>query len=322
MAKRLELETLRADLAAVEGLLARRTERRDPIGYFQFQQRREMLEEQIRELGATEEPLAAIGLFFAGRPVIGSRGIKADFGTQALSSFQSVVSSRYAAESGPVGARGRTRHRDRSQFIIRDVVRGSFGFVLEEAESDVEGAPSLKPALDDVVSIIYSSAKGAQDDFNEATDAQDAQVLNSVKSFFEFLDKEGASVRVVEGEQDFTISRDEVARARARTANLDVSEKNQDFVGILFLLPDARRFELHDQRGQPVKKGPISRECFDTLVTPEGKVRDGIAGSLQLATLKVRRTEMRNGEARFSYTLVGTRAASSDDLNNPGAPVG
>ena len=309
MAKRLELETLRADLAAVTGLLGRRTPERDPVGYFQFNQRRELLEQQIRELGQVEEPLAEIGLFFAGRPVIGSRGITADFSTKALSSFQSVVSTRYAADSGPVGRAGRLRHRDRSQLIIKDVVRGSFGFVLEEAESETEGAPSLKPALDAAVDIIYSAAKGGQAEFNEATDAQDPKVLDSVKSFFAFLDEQGASVRVVEGERDFTISRDEVTRARARTDNLDVAEVNRDFVGILYLLPDARRFELHDQRNEPVKRGPISRECFDTLVTPEGSVREGIAGSLQLATLKVRQTTMRNGEERFSYTLVAIRPA-------------
>lgn len=314
MAKRLELEALRADLAAVTGLLARRSPQRDPIGHFQFRRRREMLEQQIHDLGAVEEPLAEVGLFFAGRPVIGSRGITADFTTKALGSFQAVVSTRYAADSGPVGRAGRLRHRDRSQLIIKDVVRGSFGFVLEEAESEVEGSPSLKPALDDAVSIIYSAAKGAQAEFNEVTDAQDAKVLDSVKSFFAFLDEQGASVRVVEGDRDFTISRDEVSRARARTANLTVVENNRDFVGILYLLPDARRFELHDQHGQPVKKGPISRECFDTLVTPEGSIREGVAGSLQLVTLKVRQTEMRNGDTRFSYTLLATRDATPDDV--------
>ncbi|CAO4149192.1 hypothetical protein LPLAFNJD_LOCUS2883 [Methylorubrum aminovorans] len=309
MAKRLELETLRADLAAVEGLLARRSRERDPVGHFQFQQRKELLEQQLRELDTVDEPLAAVGLFFAGRPVLGSRGIKADFGTQAISSFQSVVSSRFAAESGPVGQRGRTRHRDRSQLIIKDVVRGSFGFVLEEAAGDTDGSPCLKPALDDVVSIIYSSAKGDQADFNEITDVQDAQVLNSVKSFFELLDNQGASVRLVEGNRDFTISRDEVSRARARTANLEVNESNEDFIGILFLLPEGRRFELHDQRDGTVRKGFISRDCYDTLITPEGRVRVGLAGSRQLATLKVRRTDLRNGETRYSYTLLATRDA-------------
>ena len=310
MAKRLELETLRADLAAVSGLLARRTPERDPVGHFQFSQRRDRLEQQIRELGEVEEPLAEVGLFFSGRPVIGSRGITADFSTKALGSFQSVVSARYAADSGPVGQRGRVRHRDRSQLIIKDVVRGSFGFVLEEIENEVEGAPSLKPALDDAVAIIYSAAKGAQAEFNDATDAQDPVVLDSVKSFFAFLDEQGASVRVVEGDRDFTISRDEITRARTRTDNVHVNETDQDFVGILYLLPEARRFELHDQHGQPTKKGPISRECFDTLVTPEGSVRDGIAGSLQLTTLKVRETTMRNGETRFSYRLIATRPAA------------
>jgi hypothetical protein len=315
MAKRLELEALRADLAAVTGLLARRSPQRDPIGHFQFRRRREMLERQIHDLGAVEEPLAEVGLFFSGRPVIGSRGITADFSTKALGSFQAVVSTRYAADSGPVGRAGRLRHRDRSQLIIKDVVRGSFGFVLEEAESEVEESPSLKPALDDAIGIIYSAAKGAQAEFNEATDAQDPKVLDSVKTFFAFLDEQGAAVRIVEGERDFTISRDEVSRARVRTDNLEVQEGFENFIGILYLLPDARRFELHDQRGEPTKRGPISRECFDTLVTPSGNIREGIAGSVRLTRLKVRQTAMRNGETRASYTLV-----SVDDAP-PGVPL-
>ena len=70
MMRRLEFEALRADLAAVEALLKQRSEIEDPIGWFQFNQRKAELESKIAELQTSEVQSAAVALYFGGRPVI------------------------------------------------------------------------------------------------------------------------------------------------------------------------------------------------------------------------------------------------------------
>jgi hypothetical protein len=79
-------------------------------------------------------------MLFAGRPVIGSQGIAADFSAAMIGNIQALVSTQWASAEGPLGERGPIRQRDISQMFVTDFARGSAGFVLEnigQASSDV-----------------------------------------------------------------------------------------------------------------------------------------------------------------------------------------
>src|SRR3954463_9938005 len=104
MLKRLELQSLRADLASVVAILTRRTPDSDPVGWFQFSERKAQIEEQLAELEAQPEQ-NSIALLFSGRPVIGSHGIAVDFGSSMLSFVQSLVSIQSASQEGSLGDR-------------------------------------------------------------------------------------------------------------------------------------------------------------------------------------------------------------------------
>jgi len=69
MVKRLELEALKADLAAVEELLSGRSRAEDPSGWLQYSQRKSELEKEIHTLGEVNSAAAEVALFFGGRPV-------------------------------------------------------------------------------------------------------------------------------------------------------------------------------------------------------------------------------------------------------------
>ena len=79
MLKKLEADTLKADLAAVTALLAARTEDDDPVGWLQFSSRKADLETELARTEAAPETRAAVGLFFGGRPVLGSKGYCGEF---------------------------------------------------------------------------------------------------------------------------------------------------------------------------------------------------------------------------------------------------
>ena len=55
MLKKLELDTLKADLAAVTALLAARTEEDDPVGWLQLSSRQADIEGELRQLEAVPE---------------------------------------------------------------------------------------------------------------------------------------------------------------------------------------------------------------------------------------------------------------------------
>jgi len=124
MLKKLELDALKADLTAVESLLADRTMENDPIGYLQFSARKVKLQDQIAKLDARFEMHAELGIFFGGGPVQGSRGINADFAGRALEDVQTLISKRFSGrEIGPLKDRGRVPFRDHSQMLVTDVMR-------------------------------------------------------------------------------------------------------------------------------------------------------------------------------------------------------
>jgi hypothetical protein len=76
--RRLEQDQLAADLAAVEELLAS-APAGDVLGRLSLTERRDEVRAALAETGAKGELEGRTALFFGGAPVIGSRGIDADF---------------------------------------------------------------------------------------------------------------------------------------------------------------------------------------------------------------------------------------------------
>lgn len=98
MLKKLELQALRADMSAIERLLQGRTSEDDPLGYLQLSKRRQVLSAKLAEIEGAVQHKAAVALFFAGGPVVGSRGIDAAFAGKTVGLFQDLVSKQFAME--------------------------------------------------------------------------------------------------------------------------------------------------------------------------------------------------------------------------------
>ena len=70
MVKRLELEALEADLAAVEELLSDRTEADDPSGWVQYSRRKLEIEREIEAFGARPSSAAELPFSSVGAPYL------------------------------------------------------------------------------------------------------------------------------------------------------------------------------------------------------------------------------------------------------------
>ncbi|MCE9660593.1 MAG: hypothetical protein K8R60_18860 [Burkholderiales bacterium] len=304
MLLQLEREFLQADLARVRALLDESPADEDPIEHFQFTHRATELEARLAALpAAIDAAPAAVALFFGGLPVVGSQGIKAVFGTKALGYFQKLVSQRFAAnEQGPLASRGRVPLAEDTQLLLTDVVRGSFGFVLEAAAGQGEARTSLKVVVDEVADTL--SRVAAPDDalFDEASAIVDDRQLGTLKEFFKLLDDEGASLRLVEGERDFELDRTAVARARHRVEGLSIHDRIENRAGeVVGWTQVSRRFEVWPHEGGPALIGTVAPDAMDRAIS-EGL--NPLHRHFRLL-LKVREVKARNRSPKVAYTLQG-----------------
>lgn len=310
MLLQLEREFLQADLAKVRALLVESPADEDPIEHFQFTHRVRELERRLAALpGAIEAAPAAVALFFGGRPVAGSQGINAAFSTKAIGHFQKLVSQRFAAdEQGPLASRGRVPLADDTQLLVTDVVRGSFGFVLQAAADRADTQTSLKTVVDEVADTISRMAAADDALFDEASSGVDDRQLGTLKEFFKLMDDEGASLRLVEGERDFELDQLAVSRARSRVEGLTLDERTEEVLGqMVGWTRVSARFELQPHDGGPVIVGSIAREVADRAM------QEGINPLDQhfRVRLKVREVRARNRQPRMTHTLQGMEPAEA-----------
>jgi hypothetical protein len=306
MIRKLEIEALSADVASLEDMLRDRSADDDPIGYLQFSERLEQLRQQLGALGHERQLTAGVALFFAGGPVVGSRGIRADFAGRAVEIFQDIVSKRLAAlELGELAGHGPVPLRASSDLLLTDIARGSFGVVLEESsENEPLAETQLKTVLDDVVSSIDTAASEDGAAFEQLLETIDNRYLRSLGEFFALLDDSAATVRVVEGDLDRQLDIAEVHRARERTSATRIEERDdQPLVGTLFLLPTHRRFELVLESGESIG-GPISGE-FATAHLEAVRDANEVVGRRWRVRARARTVTRPNREPKTTYKLLG-----------------
>jgi hypothetical protein len=306
--KRLELEALFADRESVRSMLASLDDD-DPVGRLSFGARLSSIEEQIQRVAALHETSGSVALLFAGGPVHGSRSIEADFATSVLKSFQDLVTKRIAGdEFGRLGSRGRVPERTPSTLAIRDLVRGSVGFVLEEhsANSELADTP-VKKAIDDVTVIISQAAAESEEAFEASVETLDPRMLVSLRDFFRALDDGAASVRIVEDERDASLDLQAVHRARVRVEATEVEDlESETVVGeLLGLLPDSRRFEMKLLDSGEVIRGAVAASLatrwLELIELPDEK----LVGQQWRTKMRIREIRERNRPPRHLYTLLG-----------------
>jgi hypothetical protein len=306
MLLQLEQKFLQANLAQAQVLLADACQDDDPIGQHQFRQLVQGLEDKLSSMPqAIERAPAGVALFFGGRPVMGSHGIQAGFSGKAIERFQTMVSQRFAAqELGPLASKGRVPLKDNTHLMVTDVVRGSFGFVLQAAAEDDEAqgsGTSLKSVVGKVADAI--SRMAAQDDalFDGALAEIDERQKVAFSDFFKLLDTEGATMRIVEGERDFELDQASVQRARRRVENLQISDRSDEISGLIVGWSDVTaKFDLQLHGTREIVQGTVSRAELDR-VELEG---------LELyhkhvrASIKVREVHVKNRQPKRAYTLL------------------
>lgn len=265
MPRKLKVEALQAELSAVGSLLAAAREAGDPAAEYQLEKRHAKIALELEDIVGAEERRASVALFFGGRPVVGSRGVAAEFSGKVLGSFQDLVAKALAAEEvGTLGERGPVPNRRAADLIVTGVARGSFGFLLDEPAAQGELVDThLKTVVEKAITLVEKVSSANEADFEEAVEVLDSRLLVALKDFFNILDTSGATVRFVDDVADISLDLPSVHRGRLRTEQTEIAEDEVLLTGVLVgFLPEHRKFEMRVDDGRVVY-GSVSPDALE-----------------------------------------------------------
>lgn len=311
MIKQLRLQGLRADIGAARAMLAGAARAGDPVGMLQFQKKIDSLEQELAELAGTPDRLARVAVFFGGRPVLGSRGVDAEFAGKAVDSFQKLVLRQFAhIEEGDLSSRGPLSARSEARLMITDVARGSVGFELEAGPEQSQTVETELAIAIEQVSDAISRLGEDGDDWADTIEQLDDRVVAGLKEFLSVLDEGGATFRIVEGSRDREVSRMEISRARIRADLTHITQEQTGWIEGQLVGFTSKSFEFAPVTGEKLT-GRMDAGSAHQL---ERARTEHLIDQLVLTPIRARfqvRTVTNGSLIRRYHTLIAIDAAIS-----------
>jgi hypothetical protein len=266
MATFLDRSGIAAELSGIEQLL-RSLPEEDALGRMSLNVRRQQVLEQLEHLGEQRSTLASTALFFGGKPVIGSRGIQAEFASKVLDGYRDSVINMWASAEGEVASRGPVPDQDSARLHVTELLHGSVGFLIEEI--DLKALPlfpsPLKKAADAIDDLIVSVAKESDENFERELEQLHPRVFRAVERLIKDLHQAEATIRVVDESRDEILTSQDVDKAYVRLEATNIEEDQFTDDGLLIgLLPYGERFEFQRPGGQLItgKVSPSLSEIY------------------------------------------------------------
>jgi len=304
MPRKLTLDSLRADLIAVQEMIDSAIQYGDYAGEVQMKHRKTQLQQELAALEAEEVHRANVALFFGGNPVVGSLGINVAFAGPALERFQDIVSKVYAnMEQGALGARGRVAQAANTNLIVTHLAKGSFGFVLEESDNQLlaEDTP-LKTAVASTTEMLDKCCQDCDDSFEQVIDTIDQRVLDALNGFFGVLDKHKATIRLVDDNRECKLDGERIRRAKDRIATTEISENIETVkVKLEGFMPGRDQFQaIHPEHGEIYGVATArAQEEANKLLESQPLLQRHWNVKIQKRVFRAR-----NGKERVSYKLM------------------
>jgi hypothetical protein len=300
--RRIQAKRVAAELSSVDSVLST-IDANDYFGRLSLEGRKTQLQEQLSDsIASAEETSASAALFFGGAPVFGNIGVESGFGGMAISKFQDLVAKLLIDDREGLGQRGPLPAHEDAKLHITGVMRGSFGFLLEEIDQEASlWDTPLKAAVTKATRLLEAFADQNEEAFEQILEVTDQRSLATANDFFSLLASNHATLRLVTGAEEMQVDTAAVERATKRGLTSTVEEHEEEQLGVLSgLLPQTHMFELLGHTG-----GVISGRVSRTISTET--LSGMLAGMLNqpvIASLKVREV-LRDGViARRSYTLI------------------
>ena len=256
-----EAAFLMAEKATLERMIAE-TPPEDVLDLASLRSRLSAVETELAELSTSSHVPARVRLTFRGRPVVGSHGVFAEFGTKAVSGFADTVTAMAASFTAPLAAMGPIPGRDQHQLLITSTALGSFGFELEEHLPDqltLDDETPVRQALAQKQRVLRGTL-GTDDELTESASDTDRRAIEKLRGFLQTLADSEATCSVALGEEVVTFS--DVGQIRTSIERLGQENFHEDVEAIMGalqgVLPAARTFEFRKDDGETIrgKLGP------------------------------------------------------------------
>ena len=185
---------------------------------------------------------------------------------------------------------------------ITNVVRGSFGFLMQEVRPQTQLVKSgLPTAVASANRLIAALGAPNEDEFQEVAGEVDPRALATASEFFGLMRSNGATFRLVVGNSDRSFTSTEIAVAVERAAETSIEETEEQFQGTLEgTLPNAQAFEFRTLTDD-VLNGRVDRGLTSELLATWNT---SILGSSAVARILVRKVKRNGAISRQTYTLL------------------
>ena len=300
-----EYRQLQAERATLENLL-KQLPASSVIERKGLEFRKKEVEETLASQPAPSRQPAQVRLTFRGRPTVGTHGIFASFGAEAIKAFTDAVVAIGTSQRTPLKARGKLPDREDYQLLITDTALGSFGFELEEAPRDnaFSEAPHadvfrevspVESAIKQTMSILEATL-GEDEMLTEAVSDVDPRALGQLRAFLKRMADQEAVCTLEFKDAVFRFA--DVGQVRQSESHLSrehIHEEEQEISGqFQGVLPTRRTFEFLNEATGEVISGKIASAVED--VDAINKVLN------RPASIRVR--SRRVGTARRRYVLL------------------
>lgn len=288
---------LASEVAELESILSR-IPAASKLERFGFEQRLKAARTALEQTQETVEP-ERTQLTFRGLPVIGSKGIAAEFGSKAAVAFTEAFTAIVAGMKDRLKYMGPIPDKARNQLLITGTAVGSFGFEFQ--------LPNLQPdffsesggaeeALERLLALLKVSAQGTDDEIAEVVAEVHPRAVRKVAAFLNYLSQNQAWCGLEFKQKVFRYkSIDQLRQSRDRLSEGNIHEDEQIFLGELQgVLPKGRTFEFKISGDDRIIRGKVGLGVEDPDVLNRGWLHKPV--SVNLSVVQV-------GQSRPSYTL-------------------
>lgn len=200
----------------------------------------------LQEVEARERAKAV--LTFRGKPVVGTHGIRADFGSKATGMFVDAVAAIAASFDAPLKATGPIRDRNENQLLITGTAIGSFGFELEAGAPTrlaFEDRTNVELALSRTIALLTACAHHDDEALADNIDDLDKRALAKVRDFVTTLAESDATCALSFEKSRFSFQNSDVVKFTADRLSNNITTSEQTLEGkITGLISSRRAFEF------------------------------------------------------------------------------
>lgn len=246
-------------------------------------------------------------LTFRGKPVFGSHGITADFGSKAAGAFSDAFAAIAASLDEGLRDMGPIPDRVKNQLLITGTAIGSFGFEFElpAAEPSLfQEKPRSEVAMEKIEMLFRLAAEGSDDEVAEVIEEVHPRAVRKAHEFLELLVQQQAWCALQFDDRAFRFADYEQIQSSCERLKADnILERQEKYTGeFQGVLPASRTFEfkLSDQAG--VLKGRIDKNLTDPDLLNREWLHKPV--TLSLSVIQV-------GQGRPRFTLM-----TFDDLKS------